>query len=61
MHVPGDGQRQLSAGASQCGMQWLSVQHPAEQVDVIADQAVVITVNGADVSGGADLDLGGRY
>ena len=60
MHVLGDGERQFGAGVGQRRVQWLSIWHPAQQVDVVADQAVVIAVHGSDVGGGAYLNPGGR-
>jgi hypothetical protein len=60
VHVPGDGERQFGAGVGQRRVQRLSIDHPAQQVDVVADQAMVIAVHGADVGGGTYLDLGRR-
>jgi hypothetical protein len=59
VHVCGDSEREPGAGAVQVRLQRLGVQHPEQQVDVVADQVVLVAVDGAEVGGGADLSRAG--
>ncbi len=55
VHIRGDGQGQFSTGTGQRRAQRLGVQHPEEQVDIVADQPMVIAVHGPEAGGHAYL------